>query len=126
MKVHRVNDRHNLAVTCFVLHFSPSGRPVYAEFKHFNIYRSTLYFHDVSGMTPLMSGNQEPSLQSPATHSYKDMYPPANVDLYYAVTIVNGNGQEETKVDIRKVCSETNTSCCFKFAYCNVVNFFIL
>ncbi|XP_078373114.1 uncharacterized protein LOC144656754 isoform X1 [Oculina patagonica] len=85
------------------LPYSPSGRPVYAEFKHFNIYRSTLYFHDVSGMTPLMSGNQEPSLQSPATHSYKDMYPPANVDLYYAVTIVNGNGQEETKVDIRKV-----------------------
>ena len=91
---------------CFTSNFSSKGRSVYAEFKHFNIYRSTWLFRDVSGMTPLMSGDQDSSLQSPGTYTYKDMYPPANVDLYYAVTIVNGNGQEEKKVDIKKVCSK--------------------
>ena len=85
------------------MHFSPNKRSVYEEFKHFNIYRDTSYFHDVSGMTPHMSGNQDPSLQSPETYSYKDMYPPANVDLYYAVTIVDGKGREGTSTEIRKV-----------------------
>ena len=61
------------------------------------------YFNDVSGMTPYVSGRQDASLQNPGKTSYKDLYPPLGVDLYYAVTIVDGEGQQETLVDARKV-----------------------
>ena len=54
-------------------------------------------------MTPYVSGEQEQSLQNPGTIKYKDMYPPGNVELYYAVTVVDGEGQEEKAVGAKKV-----------------------
>ena len=54
-------------------------------------------------MTPYVSGRQDASLQNPGKTSYKDLHPPLGVDLYYAVTIVDGEGQQETLVDARKV-----------------------
>lgn len=54
-------------------------------------------------MKPHVSGERDASLQNPGKTSYKDLYPPANVDLYYAVTMVNGEGHEEIFVDAKKV-----------------------
>ncbi|XP_022788297.1 uncharacterized protein LOC111328184 [Stylophora pistillata] len=85
------------------LPYSPKKPTQNSEFSHFNIYRKTTYFDNVSGMTPHVSGRQDPSLQNPGKTSYKDLYPPVNVDLYYAVTMVNGEGQEEKLVDSKKV-----------------------
>lgn len=85
------------------LPYSPKKPTQNSEFSHFNIYRKTTYFNDVSGMTPYVSGRQDASLQNPGKTSYKDLYPPLGVDLYYAVTIVDGEGQQETLVDARKV-----------------------
>ena len=73
------------------------------EFKHFNIYRSTTYFDNVSRLKPYVSGEMDTLLQDQRRNSYKDMYPPVNVELYYAVTIVNGDGQEEKLVEAKKV-----------------------
>lgn len=54
-------------------------------------------------MTPYVSGRRDASLQNLGKTSYKDLYPSLGVDLYYAVTIVDGEGQQETLVDARKV-----------------------
>ena len=54
-------------------------------------------------MTPHVSGERDQSLQNPGTIKYKDMYPPVNRDLYYAVTVVDGEGQEEKNVQAKKV-----------------------
>ena len=54
-------------------------------------------------MTPYVSGERDQSLQNPGTIKYKDMYPPVNRDLYYAVTVVDGEGQEEKNVQAKKV-----------------------
>ena len=62
-----------------------------------------MYFDDVSGMTPYVSGERDQSLQNPGNIKYKDMYPPVNRELYYAVTVVDGEGQEEKKVEAKKV-----------------------
>jgi len=47
-------------------------------------------------------------LQHPETHSFKDFYPPFDTRLYYAVTLVNGEGQEHKVVDTKEV----------KFTFC--------
>ena len=54
-------------------------------------------------MTPHVSGERDQSLQNPGTIKYKDKYPPVNRDLYYAVTVVDGEGREEKKVEAKKV-----------------------
>ena len=54
-------------------------------------------------MTPHVSGKRDQSLQNPGKIKYKDMYPPVNRDLYYAVTVVDGKGQEEKNVEVKKV-----------------------
>ena len=54
-------------------------------------------------MTPYVSGEREQSLQNPGKIKYKDMYPPVNRNLYYAVTVVDGEGQEEKNVQAKKV-----------------------
>ena len=64
---------------------------------------STSYFRDVNGMRPYVSGKQGKLLQSQETNSYKDLYPTPNTNWYYAVTVVNGNGQEGKIVDAKKV-----------------------
>ena len=87
----------------YILCFSPEKSTSNGEFKHFNIYRSTWYFDNVSGMTPYVSGEREQSLQNPGKIKYKDMYPPVNRNLYYAVTVVDGEGQEEKNVQAKKV-----------------------
>ena len=73
------------------------------EFKYFNIYRSTSYFDNVSGMRPFVSGRLDKTLQNPGKNNFKDLYPPINRELYYAVAAVNGKGQEDKDVDVRKV-----------------------
>ncbi|XP_020600643.1 uncharacterized protein LOC110039834 [Orbicella faveolata] len=85
------------------LPFSPEKPTSNGEFKHFNIYRSTRYFNNVAGMTPYVSGERDQSLQSPGKIKFKDMYPPVNMELYYAVTVVDGEGQEEKAVEAKKV-----------------------
>ena len=87
----------------YILCFSPEKSTSNGEFKHFNIYRSTWYFDNVSGMTPYVSGERDQSLQNPGKIKYMDMYPPINRDLYYAVTVVDGEGQEEKNVQAKKV-----------------------
>ena len=47
------------------------------------------------GMTPYVSGERDQSLQNPGKINYKDMYPPGNREFYYAVTVVDGKGQED-------------------------------
>ena len=54
-------------------------------------------------MRPYVSGKQDKLLQSRETNSYKDLYPTPNTNWYYAVTVVNGNGQEGKIVDAKKV-----------------------
>ena len=87
----------------YLFNISPNRRSINEEFKHFNIYRSTSYFRDVNGMRPYVSGKQDKLLQSRETNSYKDLYPTPNTNWYYAVTVVNGNGQEGKIVDAKKV-----------------------
>lgn len=87
----------------YILYFSPKKPTSNGEFKHFNIYRSTAYFDNVSGMKPYVSGERDTSLQNPGKNNYKDMYPPVNMELYYAVTVVDGEGQEEKVVEAKKV-----------------------
>lgn len=87
----------------YILCFSPEKSTSNGEFKHFNIYRSTLYFNNVAGMTPYVSGERDQSLQNPGKIKYKDLYPPINRELYYAVTVVDGEGQEEKNVQAKKV-----------------------
>lgn len=54
-------------------------------------------------MTPYVSGERDQSLQSLGKIKFKDMYPPVNMELYYAVTVVDGEGQEEKAVEAKKV-----------------------
>ena len=54
-------------------------------------------------MKPYVSGERDTSLQNPGADSYKDLYPPLNTELYYAVTMVDGEGQEEKAVEAKKV-----------------------
>ena len=54
-------------------------------------------------MMPYVSGERNQSLQNPSKMKYKDMYPPVNRDLYYAVTVVDGEGREEKNVEAKKV-----------------------
>lgn len=54
-------------------------------------------------MRPYVSGERDISLQNPGKDSFKDLYPPVNTELYYAVTIVDGEGQEEKVVEAKKV-----------------------
>ena len=54
-------------------------------------------------MTPHVSGEKDQSLQNPGKINYKDMYPPGNTELYYAVTVVDGEGQEDKAVEAKKV-----------------------
>ena len=62
-----------------------------------------MYFNNVARMTPYVSGERDQSLQNPGKIKYKDMYPPLNRELYYAVTVVDGEGQEEKNVQAKKV-----------------------
>ena len=94
----------------FFFNISPNRRTINEEFKHFNIYRSTSYFRDVSGMSPYVSGKLDKLLQSPETSSYKDLYPTPNTNWYYAVTMVNGEEQEEKTVDSKKVRFKNSSS----------------
>ena len=55
------------------------------------------------GVTPLVSGKLDKTLQNAGINNFKDLYPPVNTELYYAVTVVNGKGQEEKYVDVKKV-----------------------
>ena len=55
-------------------------------------------------MRPLVSGKLDKTLQISGTNSFKDLYPPVNTELYYAVAMVNGGGQEGKDVDAKKVC----------------------
>ena len=87
----------------YLFNISPNRRSINEEFKHFNIYRSTSYFRDVNVMRPYVSGKLDKLLQSRETNSYKDLYPTPNTNWYYAVTVVNGNGQEGKIVDAKKV-----------------------
>ena len=43
------------------------------------------------------------TLQNAGTDHFKDLYPPTNTNLYYAVTVVNGEGQEDENVEPKKV-----------------------
>lgn len=95
---------------------SPNRRSRNEEFKHFNIYRSTSYFDNVSGMRPFVSGKLDKTLQISGTNSFKDLYPPVNTELYYAVTMVNGEGQEGKDVDAKKVCDYESVHLLF-FSY---------
>lgn len=54
-------------------------------------------------MTPFVSGSVDTTLQHPGTDSFKDFYPPFDTRLYYAVTMVNGEGQEHKRVDAKAV-----------------------
>ena len=70
-------------------------------------------------MSPYVSGKLDKLLQSPETNSYKDLYPTPNTNWYYAVTMVNGEGQEEKTVDSKKVRFKNSfslyiTVLCFK------------
>ena len=94
----------------FFFNISPNRRTINDEFKYFNIYRSTSYFRDVNGMSPYVSGKLDKLLQSPGTNSYKDLYPTPNTNWYYAVTMVNGEGQEEKTVDSKKVRFKKSSS----------------
>lgn len=87
----------------FCLFSSPNRRTLNEKFSYFNIYRSSHHFDDVTGMTPFVSGNMDATLQHPETHSFKDFYPPFDTRLYYAVTMVNGEGQEHKVVDTKEV-----------------------
>ena len=82
----------------FFSFFSPKKHTVNKKFKRINIYRSTADFDNVSRMKPHVS------LQNPAQNSYKDLYPPVNVELYYAVTVEDGEGKEgKDDVEVKKV-----------------------
>ena len=94
----------------FFFNISPNRRSINEKFKHFNIYRSTSSFRDVNGMSPYVSGKLDKLLQSPETNSYKDLYPTPNTNWYYAVTMVNGEGQEEKTVDSKKVRFKNSSS----------------
>lgn len=85
------------------LPFSPNRRTLNEKFSYFNIYRSFHRFDDVTGMTPFVSGNMDATLQHPETHSFKDFYPPFDTRLYYAVTMVNGEGQEHKVVETKEI-----------------------
>ena len=61
-------------------------------------------------MSPYVSGKLDKLLQSPETNSYKDLYPTPNTNWYYAVTMVNGEGQEEKTVDSKKVRFKNSSS----------------
>ena len=61
-------------------------------------------------MSPYVSGKLDKLLQSPETNSYKDLYPTPNTNWYYAVTMVNGKGQEEKTVDSKKVRFKNSSS----------------
>ena len=61
-------------------------------------------------MSPYVSGKLDKLLQSPETNSYKDLYPTPNRNWYYAVTMVNGEGQEEKTVDSKKVRFKNSSS----------------
>lgn len=80
-----------------ILYYSPNKATVNKEFKRLNIYRSKAFFDNVSGMKPHVS------LQNLELNSFKDLYPPTNTDLYYALTIVDGQGQERKAVEAKKV-----------------------
>jgi len=67
------------------------------------VYRSKVYFDDVTGMKPYASGLTDPRLRNTQTTDWLDRYPTDNVYWFYAVTIVNGKGQEEKSVSTVKV-----------------------
>ena len=66
-------------------------------------------------MRPYVSGKLDKLLQSRETNSYKDLYPTPNTNWYYAVTVVNGNGQEGKIVDAKKVRLKKFFSLCMTF-----------
>ena len=63
-------------------------------------------------MRPYVSGKLDKLLQSRETKSYKDLYPTPNTNWYYAVTMVNGNGQEGKIVHAKKVWLKNFCSLC--------------
>ena len=103
--MHLNYEEVNRLCNLFFMPSSPNRRTVNEEFKHFNIYRSTSYFDNVSGMKPYVSGMLDKLLQNSGTNNFKDLYPPVHTELYYAVTMVNGEGQEDKDVDTKKVCA---------------------
>ena len=66
-------------------------------------------------MRPYVSGKLDKLLQSRETNSYKDLYPTPNTNWYYAVTVVNGNGQEGKIVHAKKVRLKNFCSLCMTF-----------
>lgn len=86
------------------LPFSPNRRSLNEKFKYFNIYRTTSFFRNLNhGLRPFVSGTMDKTLQNAGTDHFKDLYPPINTNLYYAVTVVNGEGQEDENVEPKKV-----------------------
>ncbi|XP_048579152.1 uncharacterized protein LOC116604854 [Nematostella vectensis] len=74
-----------------------------SEFKYYNIYRSTSFFNDVTGMQPYATGQHEEALRRVQVTSWTDRYPVAMTTWFYAVTVVDGSGQEGKQVTAQKV-----------------------
>ncbi len=62
------------------------------DFDHYNIYRSTSSFSDVTGMTPIAT------LSPGSQTTYTDGTSADGTDYYYAVTCVDGGANEEKSV----------------------------
>ncbi|XP_031563420.1 uncharacterized protein LOC116298966 isoform X2 [Actinia tenebrosa] len=85
------------------LPYSAKLQYVSSEFKHFNVYRSNSFFSDVTGMAPHASGVTDPRLRAVDNRRWIDFYPPPMANWFYAVTIVDGKGREQTRVAAKKV-----------------------
>ena len=59
----------------------------------------------VAGLTPIASGKTLPELQNVQLQKWFDKIPPSGMTLYYAITIVNENGNEIQFVTPKQVCS---------------------
>jgi hypothetical protein len=79
------------AATVVLTWTAPAVVPPY--FSHYNIYRGTASFSNVTGMMPLDS-----SLHNPLTATYTDSSVTAGVAYYYAVTAVDTLGNENRTV----------------------------
>ena len=65
-------------------------------------------------MKPYKSGKNEWLLRKVQTDTWRDMFPPTNTPLYYAVSYVEGNGNEIMKGNsqkVRKIVYKSNYYC---------------
>ena len=75
-----------------------------SEFKYYNVYRSTKYFTDISGMSPYASGKDVFELSNLENVWWLDKNPLPNDNVWYAVTMVTRDGQERKDITPGKVC----------------------